>query len=261
MTDAPLLIRSPIISPIIVPEITPVFEANAVTFDGSNDVSKHDGALTGGVAGTVLLASVFVRLNALNINQVILGANVTDQPIEMRIASSNRIFISVRPAAGGGSTANIIGPVLTTGQWYHILITLDTNSLGNTRGYLDGVEMIYNQRQANTGNIGWDGTNWAVGNRHDVSVNFANFDISELYATNELLDITVQANRDKFLKSDGTPEDLGSDGSTPTGTQPLIYMSGDAAAWNAGINKGSGGNFVMSGAVTDSANEPVDISP
>jgi len=50
------------------------------------------------------------------------------------------------------------------------------------------------------------------------------------------------------------PADLGSNGSTPTGTQPLIYFNGDAAS--AGTNAGSGGNFTINGSPTDAETNP-----
>lgn len=54
----------------------------------------------------------------------------------------------------------------------------------------------------------------------------------------------------KFIV-DGAPADLGADGSTPYGVQPLVYLGGsmEVADWNAGVNLGSlpltklGGDF------------------
>src|SRR6185295_18112501 len=42
-----------------------------------------------------------------------------------------------------------------------------------------------------------------------------------------------------------SPVSLGSNGSTPTGSAPLVFMSGDISAWFT--NKGTGGGFTLSG--------------
>lgn len=52
----------------------------------------------------------------------------------------------------------------------------------------------------------------------------------------------------KFKKADGTPEDLGTDGSTPTGVAPAFYFDGGSADF--GTNKGTGGTFTQVGAFT-----------
>jgi hypothetical protein len=64
----------------------------------------------------------------------------------------------------------------------------------------------------------------------------------------EFLDISVEANRRKFINAAGDPVDLGSDGSTPTSTAPIVYQNGDFT--NFETNQGTGGNFTVTGALT-----------
>ena len=66
----------------------------------------------------------------------------------------------------------------------------------------------------------------------------------------------MEANRRKFIDVDGKPVDLGSDGSTPTGTVPLMFFSGPTDDWH--INKGSVGGFTETGAFTDAPYSPSD---
>jgi hypothetical protein len=61
-----------------------------------------------------------------------------------------------------------------------------------------------------------------------------------------LIDIADAAIRAKF-----TPSQIGSDGSGPSGTSPLIYMSGNAAYWNTPTNSGTGGTFTVTGTFAD----------
>ena len=81
-----------------------------------------------------------------------------------------------------------------------------------------------------------------------------NAELSEFWWTNTFIDFTVAANIQKFRTSSGKPVFLGSNGQIPTGTAPLIYMSGNAA--NFATNFGTGGAFTVSGSLTDAASSP-----
>lgn len=70
-----------------------------------------------------------------------------------------------------------------------------------------------------------------------------NAEVAEMYMHDVDLDITQEANRRKFITSAGRPVDLGVDGSTPTGSQPLIYLKNDYTT--IGTNSGSAGNFTV----------------
>ena len=56
--------------------------------------------------------------------------------------------------------------------------------------------------------------------------NQGNIYISDLYVTNEYIDLSVTANRRKFIDAAGKPVFCGTTGQLPTGTQALIYSSG-----------------------------------
>lgn len=73
--------------------------------------------------------------------------------------------------------------------------------------------------------------------------------LSMVYISTDFLDITVEANRRKFIDAEGKPADLGADGSTPTGSQPEIF----APDGNIGNNLGSGGDATVTGTPTEIA--------
>ena len=56
--------------------------------------------------------------------------------------------------------------------------------------------------------------------------------IGPIWMTDEEIDFSQASNRLKFTdaSNNGTIKDLGADGSTPTGTQPKIYIRGDASS-------------------------------
>jgi hypothetical protein len=83
-------------------------------------------------------------------------------------------------------------------------------------------------------------------------------EVAELYLnTKEFLDLSIEANRRKFISAAGKPaDDLGASGEGPTGTNPTVFLSGDTVTWHT--NKGSGGGFTEVGALTDASSSPSD---
>lgn len=85
--------------------------------------------------------------------------------------------------------------------------------------------------------------------------------MAEVYfAPGQYLDVTVAANLQKFRTSGGKPENLGTDGSTPTGTAPLVYLHLDdlQAASNFATNRTGKGNYTITGTLTTEATSPSD---
>jgi len=71
---------------------------------------------------------------------------------------------------------------------------------------------------------------------------------------NTYIDFTSSSNREKFFSSSGLPVDLGTDGSTPTGSSPDLFLSGPASSY--GTNKGSGGSVTTYGTIADDNDAP-----
>ena len=81
--------------------------------------------------------------------------------------------------------------------------------------------------------------------------------LSEMYFQDgEFLYFTIESNRRKFISSGGKPVDLQSDGSGPTGTQPIVYFSGATVSWHT--NDGNGGSMTETGELTDCGDSPSD---
>lgn len=97
-----------------------------------------------------------------------------------------------------------------------------------------------------------------IGATHGGFVPFSG-DMAELwFSSNQYLDLSVTSNRRKFITAGIHPVDLGSTGSTPTGTQPDIYCSVRAAgsATDFATNRGTKGNYTISGSLTLSSTNP-----
>ncbi len=99
---------------------------------------------------------------------------------------------------------------------------------------------------------GADLTQWGVGITGG-GVNPWLGDMGHLWlSVNQTLDLSVQANREKFALG-GAPVNLGGNGQLPTGVAPEWYYDGDAPAW---ANQGTAGNVTLTGALTPSSTPP-----
>jgi hypothetical protein len=68
------------------------------------------------------------------------------------------------------------------------------------------------------------------------------------------LDLSILANRRRFISFDKKPVDLGQQGKTPTGMRPTIFFSGDADRFPD--NRGTGGDFTLVGTLSNATTSP-----
>ena len=131
---------------------------------------------------------------------------------------------------------------LSSGAWHTVLFTDDLSVTNKSKR-----ELWINGTKINS---------WTENVNSDLNIPFSSFDsfrvsnssfsagiqgsIGFLAFDTTYLDFSQEANRLKFFDAFGYPVDLGEDGSTPTGSQPLIYINND---FHLGTNLGSGGGF------------------
>lgn len=143
-------------------------------------------------------------------------------------------------------SANSQGALISVNAWNSILVSVDMTaaSIG------DGLKVWVNDVEATmTGSfqtpnpIRWNDTNnfisvwkdFTSGNSIDGYVSAVWFDFDRF------VDFDVEANRRKFIDSDGRPVSLGFDGSVPFGAPPTMYFDNPVSLYN--VNRGSGPNF------------------
>lgn len=237
---------------------------NAVTFNGTSNYLSRGADLTGNANGKQGLFSVWVKLGSLASNMHILGeayftsgANsgegflikwLTDG--SFRIFGRNSVLTDILHLYTSGSYSNE-----TT--WYNILASWDL-SAGVGHLYINNTGDAATTLLTND-TIVYSGANCAIGAQSDSFVELFNGSMAELYFTNTYLDLSNSTNRAKFIDSNGYPVDLGADGSTPTGTSPLIYLKNSASTF--GTNAGTGGNFTVNGTLAIASSTPSGATP
>ncbi len=235
------------------------FAPDAVTFDGTNDV-LHCADTLANFDSKVGIISAFVNRLGDTGTSVILSTynSGSDGMVELRFGGDNTITAQCRKDTGNASFIILTSTqTITDSNWHHIAVCYDTTSSTNTRMFIDDVEETLTLKTVTDDFISWDASHMTIGARFGDGLKFSG-DLAEVIATDEFLDFNTVSNRRKVINADGTPADPGADGSAITGTQPRVYQTGDAAAWNAGTHAGSFTTWSMTGAVTDSSNEPVD---
>ena len=241
-----LLINPYVFGPII----------GAVLFDGTNDYLTRGGDWTGSSDTKTFIVSFWLKIEG--------GGGTTRRILDdttsfnlVEIDSSDKIRIKLQNVI----TGTILDIKSTTsftadGLWHHFMSSGDM-AAGTAYLYRDGVEDKTTTTAPVNFSADWTRTEHSVG-ATTVGGSLLNVDMAEFYfniATS--LDLSVSTNRDKFYNA-GRPVSLGADGSTPTGSQPLVYLKHvpGAAATDFGTNLGSGGGMTITGTLTEVTDAP-----
>jgi hypothetical protein len=229
------------------------YSPNGVTFDGTNDYVIDTPAIddskrmTGSfwfrrdTADTSVDAAIHTRTgSALNIDARADG-------------SGGDIFISARNAGGTTILRASSSTNTNDGDWHHVLFSFDLADTGKRHLYIDGVSELATTTYT-------DDTMRLTGFPHAIGADTAganklNGDLADYwFEAGTYIDLSVAANRQKFISDNGVPMYLGSDGTLPLGKSPDIFLSGATDDWHT--NKGTGGGFTENGALTDSSTQP-----
>jgi len=235
-----------------------IFQCKAVTFDGTNDYMARGADLTGNADSKVGTISFWFRTAVDGTNIVIHDTKTTTMFI--RKLTTNKFAISASNAALATILNMVSGNAFTTSATWHHLAASWNLATPVAHLYIDGASDEAAGSTETNDTIDYTRTDHFIGSADGFS-SLYNGDLAELYINYAAyIDITQAANLQKLRSASGKPVDLGVDGSLPTGTAPIIYQSvrsGDAATVFA-INKGSGGNFTITGALAIAATSPSD---
>lgn len=234
---------------------TSAFTYTSVVFDGSADYNVRGADLTGNADGQLGVLSLWIKMGS--------GTSPTT---EYRIATSTSGHWIVRRSTSGkfdltgtDSGGTIILRLLSTANitnvanWYHIIASWDMSTAGRRKVFVDGADVTDALTFTTGTTIDYTVANHWIGSSTAGAVLFDGLLCEYFvgYPTN-YFDLTTAGNLQKFRTSGGKPENLGANGSTPLGVQPIIYLHNPATGSpNWTNNVGSGGNFGQLGALGD----------
>ena len=235
---------------------------DAADFDGTNDYMTRGDDL-GGVANSPDgIVSFWVRKDGGDGSiQAVLVNDTTGSKVSIVLGTFGRVQIDLGdlfPSSSLSIETEDNGLLAGTG-WHHVLASWRVNQ-AISHLYLDDVSDRIVSVSGDT-TVGYlDATNWGIGAYTNAS-NKLNGCLAELYfAPGQYLDFSIPANRRKFITSTGKPAALGSTGSLPTGTAPAVYqhLANAEAVANFAVNRGTGGNFTITGTLDTASSSPSD---
>jgi len=245
-----------------------IYEANSVSFDGVNDYLTRDGGLTGAVDSKKLTLVFFIRKQGSDDSseRLFVGATTlggTTERFRCVKASGNTIALVGFNAADSQilSIQASGGAVEVADGWVPVLIAVDMSDVNKRHLYI-GDTLDLSVSVYNDDTFDFTLADWCIGARSDglnkIEADFTHF----WFMPGLYIDFSLESNRRKFLTPDGRPAFLGASGEYPTGTPPLVYMSGATDTWH--VNDGSGGGFTENGALTDggdagTAGQPIGL--
>lgn len=234
------------------------FAANAVNFDGTNDYFSTQNLTTSN--SKTFTCSFWINLAAAGdgVSQYLMGRTGSGG-VELNRRDDDALAIFAYNTTGTQILemyTNAGTTLVSADGWTHVLISVDQASGGAARLYIndtDDVPRVFVRTDDTIDHT--DGT--PLFNANGSGAAKYNGDVAEFYFnTATAIDITVESNRRKFIDVNGKPVDLGSDGSTPTGSSPAIFLSGATGSWHT--NLGGGGGFTLNGTLDTAATSPSD---
>lgn len=235
------------------------YPVGAATFDGTTAYLKRESSDLNISSG---ILSLWFNLNATSGSFNALFCAYLSSPVSYLYAlrnGTNNIFIQL---VSGAHTFNYTSSTTyVSSGWHHLMTSWNTNlSAGNKVAslYVDGVDVKGSVSDAGSAFTMGSSFNHYVGVNNttgSVGTQFFKGGLAEVYFNGtQFLDLTILANRRKFLTASKRPAFLGLDGKLPTGSQPQVYLRGSGVGFN--VESGSLGNYTTVGALTTPTTTP-----
>lgn len=217
----------------------------ASDFNGAVLLEDTNGPLVSGQAdGRLVTFSVWYKNNSdpSNDQEIIRIQNsVSQRAFSIRVSFPRGQALVASTAASTSNALVACSPATSSSQiadgWNHFMGSMEhllpQNEVVNITAYFNGVLIVDGvsgailDQQAFDFDIAYNSRGEEVvqgSNGFPTPGDFLDGCLSNLYVNiEERLDLTIQANREKFYSATGKNVFLGADGSLPTGTQPFIY--------------------------------------
>ena len=239
------------------------FSVDAIDVAGSNDYLTRGADLTGLADGKAGTLSVWVRVDGGDTAQRVIfilnsGTGTSGLACQL-LPTTNKLDIAGRNAAGTVILQMRTTPAYAAGTtWLNILASWDLAGSVNHL-YVNDAAPALDIDTATDDTIDYTKGNAGVAARTDGSFDW-NGCIAEVFFHTTYIDLSSEANRRLFISATGKAVDLGADGSTPLGVQPLVYLHLNDAQdpTEFAVNLGTGGSYANTGTIETCDSSPLD---
>lgn len=244
----------------------PLIVVDGADFDGTNDYMTRGAGLTGAADSKSGILSLWYRVDGGDgtFRTIIHGATTlagTTSRFRVRHENDNTLLIVGVNAAGSTILSLPSATAYTAGAtWLHILASWDLATAA-THLYINGVDdKNSGSVLATDDSIDYTLADWAIGAQASGGTK-TNGCLAGVYlAPGQYVGFSNSYFLRKYLSRSGKPVHLGTTGALPTGTAPLIYQNlsdGETVA-NFATNRGTGGNFSITGTLGTASSSPSD---
>lgn len=229
---------------------------DAADFDGSSDYMTRGADFTSNADSKKGIFSGWFRIDG---GDGTLRRILTSQNFRFVVVmQTSNPFVIAFSNSSGTTLLNMTSSAFTAGaSWRHLLASWDMGA-GATHLYVDGVSDKAIVTGPTDDTIDYTDSDWRVG-ASPSATQLWNGAMAEVYfAPGQYLDFSKTKNVRKFRSADGKPVFLGSDGRKPTGAAPIMYLHlADAeTVSNFATNRGTGGNFSITGTLDTASSSP-----
>ena len=236
------------------------YSPGSVVFSGTPYITR--GAdLTGISDGNTGLISAWVKFGSDGSSEYLWGATTDNNEIQVYRRSDNTLWVNIQDTGNNGDLFLKTSETITVASgWTHLLISWDV-SAGYSDIYINDSQSSLSLDTTTSGGLDYTHSNhnFFASDSGDSSEVF-NGEAADFWLTvnQTRFELTTESNRRKFISSDGYAVDLGSDGSTPTGTAPLVFFHLDRgeAATAFFANAGTGGTTSLSSSSLTEGSDP-----
>lgn len=235
---------------------------DSADFDGTNDNLLRGGGLSGAANSKTGILSYWTRIDGGNNSvMIVIDSNTGSKFLSYR-DSTNVFVIGARNAANTVILVlNTTGTYTSGTTWRHVLASWNLADASARHLYINDTSDLAGGGTHTDDTIAYaTPTEWGFGSDAASASRFNGAFAEVYFAPGQYLDFSIVSNRRKFISGNGKPVHLGATGSAPTGTAPLVYFhldDGEAVA-NFATNRGTGGNFTITGTLDTGSTSPSD---
>lgn len=220
------------------------YAPDGILFDGITDHMLRAANLTGVVDGKQGTVSFWIRIDALDlVNRQTIFAHDAGVNMVVQFLEDDTLRINGRNSAGDIVLRLDTTKVFAVDSYLHVVASWDL-AVVTAFVYVDDVLATLATETIVDDLIDYDVTppGWGFGGETGKPSEFLIAGLSDFYFSTEFVDLSVDANRRKFIDADGMAVYLGDTGELPTGTAAAMYIRGIQT--NQALNSGTGGDFV-----------------
>lgn len=235
-------------------------QVESADFDGSADYMTRGADLTGtsdGKQGTVMF---WFRIDATVANMTIITnattlAGATSRWRVRKVAGGEIDILGLNAAGTTILDIQTSDTYDVSTTWFQFLSSWNL-ATGTAHLYVNDVSVLTSTTLTDD-SIDYTVADWAIGGQANAGTLF-NGCLAEVYFSLQYLDLSIVANRRRFISGNGKPVWLGTDGAIPTGTAPIVYqrIADGAAADTFDTNLGTGGDFTITGTLDLGSSTP-----